>query len=86
MGREVSAFFAQSGRRVVCADVNDPSSTAQGLTDRGYTAVATVLDVTDPGSWAEAVSVAKGTFGGLDALVNVAATVWQPIRAARSGR
>jgi NAD(P)-dependent dehydrogenase (short-subunit alcohol dehydrogenase family) len=75
MGREVSGFFAQSGRWVVCADLNDPTELAQGLAQQGHPAVGVGLDVTDPDSWAKAVRVAKDNFGGLDAFVNLAATV-----------
>ncbi|GGM64694.1 SDR family NAD(P)-dependent oxidoreductase [Dactylosporangium sucinum] len=75
MGQEVCSLLAESGKRVVCADINDPSAVAQGLAGRGHDAIATVLDVTDPGSWCDAVAQARDRFGGVDALVNVAATV-----------
>jgi NAD(P)-dependent dehydrogenase (short-subunit alcohol dehydrogenase family) len=75
MGREVSAFFARSGRRVVCADVRDPAPVAQELVKQGHAAAGVVLDVTDPDAWAGAVRAATDSFGGLDAFVSVAATV-----------
>jgi 3alpha(or 20beta)-hydroxysteroid dehydrogenase len=62
------AFHAE-GAAVVIGDVDADAATA--LADElGDRALGLRLDVTDEGSWADAVRAAERTFGSLDVLVN----------------
>jgi 3alpha(or 20beta)-hydroxysteroid dehydrogenase len=68
MGASHAAVFVEEGASVVIGDVQDDAATA--LAERlGERAAAVHLDVTDEGSWTDAVAVAERTFGGLDVLV-----------------
>jgi len=68
MGASHAAVFVEEGASVVIGDVQDDAATA--LADRlGERAAPVHLDVTDEGSWTDAVAFAERTFGGLDVLV-----------------
>jgi 3alpha(or 20beta)-hydroxysteroid dehydrogenase len=68
MGAMHAEVFVEEGASVVIGDVQDDAATA--LADRlGERATAVHLDVTDEGSWTDAVAHAERTFGGLDVLV-----------------
>lgn len=71
-GEQIVRTLAREGCSVVIGDVLDD----QGKTvadDLGKSVVYTHLDVTDHTDWADAVTMATATFGGLDVLVNNAA-------------
>lgn len=75
MGSEVAAHLAGIGKRVIAADVQDPSVVVGKIAADGHVAVGVDLDVTSRESWDAVVALTVEKFGRIDALVNVAATV-----------
>jgi 3-oxoacyl-[acyl-carrier protein] reductase len=65
--------FADSGAKVVVADLMDPSSAVEEVTASGGVAVGTQIDVTKASDAHRAVQCALESFGRLDILVNNAA-------------
>jgi NAD(P)-dependent dehydrogenase (short-subunit alcohol dehydrogenase family) len=70
MGAGHATALAADGWRVVLADVADAGPVVEKIEEAGGTAYAERLDVTDPGSWAEAVARVGATYGALHGLVN----------------
>ena len=72
LGAGMAEALARAGADVVIGDVLEDAGkeTAQSLRDAGATAEFVRLNVTDDGSWAEAVQRAADEIGGLDLLVN----------------
>ncbi len=68
-GEAEARVFAEAGARVVIGDVLDEEG-EKVAADLGEQACYVHLDVTSEQDWANAVSVATGTFGKLDCLVN----------------
>ena len=82
IGKAMAERFADEGASVVVADNHEGRATAvaEGIRDRGGTAVPVVVDVTDEDAVAAMVRRAVDEFGRLDILVNnVAATINSPI-------
>jgi NAD(P)-dependent dehydrogenase (short-subunit alcohol dehydrogenase family) len=73
LGQEFARSLAAAGARVVAADINDCASTVELVTGAGGAAMATRLDVTDPGSARAMVEAGVQAFGQIDALINNAA-------------
>jgi len=75
----IGAVFARAlaleGASVVVTDLNidGAQEVAMSIGERGGSAVAAFLDVTDPVSAQAAVTAADDTFGGVDILINSAA-------------
>ncbi|WP_217180259.1 SDR family NAD(P)-dependent oxidoreductase [Streptomyces sp. AC495_CC817] len=72
LGLRTAQVLAQRGAAVVLADVDHAAGTAaaDALVADGRAASFVALDVTDDGSWADAMSRVSADLGGLDALVN----------------
>jgi len=70
IGRSIAERLARGGATVVCADVMDPSETADGITAAGGSAHALVFDVTDGSAAAETVGSIRADHGRIDILVN----------------
>src|SRR6478752_10103819 len=70
LGEGMAHALAAAGARVVVADLQDDlgEKVADSLQGDGHGFVH--LDVTDEGSWENAVTAAASGFGGLDVLVN----------------
>ncbi|MFC7493520.1 MULTISPECIES: SDR family NAD(P)-dependent oxidoreductase [unclassified Nocardioides] len=70
LGEGMAHALASAGARVVVADLQDDlgAKVADTLPGEGHGFVH--LDVTDEGSWENAVNAAAADFGGLDVLVN----------------
>lgn len=70
LGEGMALALAAAGARVVVADLQDDlgAKVADSLEGDGHGFVH--LDVTDEGSWENAVTAAASDFGGLDVLVN----------------
>lgn len=72
IGAEIAARFAAEGARVSVGDldVSAGEATAAAIRGAGGEARFVRLDVTDEGSWREAVAGIRSTAGRLDVLVN----------------
>jgi NAD(P)-dependent dehydrogenase (short-subunit alcohol dehydrogenase family) len=72
IGGETAQLMAKAGASVVVADVLDERGrqTVAAIKAAGGRSEYVHLDVTKEADWAEAVSLATGTFGKLDILVN----------------
>lgn len=70
IGLAIAEALAEAGAHVIVTDIGDSATTAaQALHDRGFSAEAATLDVTDrPG--VDALAARLETEGGLDILVN----------------
>jgi NAD(P)-dependent dehydrogenase (short-subunit alcohol dehydrogenase family) len=75
LGAEFCRTLAEAGAAVVVVDLNAPTSrtTADTLTNSGYTAAAVVSDITKPDSVKQIIEQTLSAFGRLDILVNCAA-------------
>jgi 2-deoxy-D-gluconate 3-dehydrogenase len=75
LGTEFCRALAEAGAHVVVADLNHQAAeqTAQDLQRSGHTAMAAIVDVTDPEATRRMVQQALQAFGRLDILVNSAA-------------
>ena len=75
LGRDYAEYFAADGASVVVADLDadGAAATAKALVDKGATARAVGVDITDEASALELVADTVGAFGGVDFLVNNAA-------------
>lgn len=75
LGTEFCRALAEAGAHVVVADLNHQAAeqTAQDLQRSGHTAMAAIVDVTDPEATRHMVQQALQAFGRLDILVNSAA-------------
>jgi 3alpha(or 20beta)-hydroxysteroid dehydrogenase len=69
IGEADARLFVAEGAKVVMGDVRDEAG-EKVASELGESAVYTHLDVTDAGSWAEAVRLTQDRFGRLDVLVN----------------
>ncbi|WP_341392930.1 SDR family NAD(P)-dependent oxidoreductase [Arthrobacter sp. G119Y2] len=80
IGRQIAGQLAALGHTVVVAarKADAGERAAAELRAGGGSAVAVVLDVTDPASVAAAADAVKRQFGRLDALVNNAGIVATP--------
>jgi len=76
IGKATAKRIAAEGGSVVIADVQDDLGTAvvAEIEASGGTATYVHLDVTDEQGWTDAVASTVDTFGGLDVLVNNAAS------------
>jgi NAD(P)-dependent dehydrogenase (short-subunit alcohol dehydrogenase family) len=74
IGRASALALARAGLAVVVADadLDAAKATVEAVEELGADGVATLVDVTDEAQVAEAVALAVGTFGRLDAAVNSA--------------
>jgi 3-oxoacyl-[acyl-carrier protein] reductase len=72
MGRATAEVFAQDGANVIVTDFNAAAAqaVAEGLTERGLSAKAWRLDVSNPSEIASVVKAGADHFGGIDAVVN----------------
>jgi NAD(P)-dependent dehydrogenase (short-subunit alcohol dehydrogenase family) len=72
IGQGIAQALAESGLRVVLADVDGPSAehSAGELRARDLDAIGLTLDVTEASSWDRALAVVADRWGGLDVLVN----------------
>ena len=68
IGRAIGARLAAEGAQVVLADL--PKTHPDLDAAPGLPAIFVPLDVTDAGSWADAIKVVLDRFGRLDVLVN----------------
>jgi meso-butanediol dehydrogenase/(S,S)-butanediol dehydrogenase/diacetyl reductase len=91
IGRAIAEAFGREGANVVVADLGarseptawayrlassaDLEATAEGIRQRGGTALAVAMDVTDAASCRDLVAAARERFGGLDVVVNNAGLV-----------
>jgi len=69
LGRAIVESFVREGARVVIADLRHEQAQSVAA-DLGPSARAIRLDVTDEGSWLDAVAVAEKEFGSITVLVN----------------
>jgi len=69
IGRAIADRIAAEGGNVLIADI-DAAAGEAAVADIGSAALAFPLDVTSESSWADAVSAARGAWGGIDILVN----------------
>jgi NAD(P)-dependent dehydrogenase (short-subunit alcohol dehydrogenase family) len=76
IGGGLALGLADEGARVVCVDANahNAEQCARHIEARGGQAIGVVCDVTDEGQVQAAVARARETYGGVDVLVNAAAT------------
>ena len=74
LGAAYAHAFAQEGAAVCVSDVLDPASTVAAIGKEGGRAIGVVADVADFAACEAMVARAVGAFGGLDVLVNNAAT------------
>jgi 3alpha(or 20beta)-hydroxysteroid dehydrogenase len=73
IGTEISRVLHAAGAHVALADIQ--SETGRGVADAlGERAGFVALDVTDPGSWTDAVATVREMFGPVTVLVNNAGT------------
>jgi 3-oxoacyl-[acyl-carrier protein] reductase len=72
IGKVYAEQFAQSGARVIAADIDEAAAcaTAEAITNRGFTAAAARCDIADPDSVEALVRTTLDTFGSIDVLVN----------------
>jgi NAD(P)-dependent dehydrogenase (short-subunit alcohol dehydrogenase family) len=75
MGSEVALQLARAGLRVACADLKDPAGTADLIVGAGLAGFAAVLDITARSSWNSLTEATLDSYGRIDALVNMAATI-----------
>ena len=75
LGKRFTLALAQAGANVMVADLNLDAAQAhaQALTQKGYRAHATALNVTDPESCKQVVADTLKLYGSVDVLVNSAA-------------
>jgi NAD(P)-dependent dehydrogenase (short-subunit alcohol dehydrogenase family) len=75
IGQATATLLAERGAAVIIADINGPAANAvaDGLQERGMSAVATTTDLGDEDQIADMVQIAVREFGGLDILYNNAA-------------
>jgi len=75
LGAEFCKTLAQAGAAVIVADLNAAAATslANQLSESGWRAAACTLDVTDPNSVSQMITVALTEFSRLDVLINSAA-------------
>ena len=76
IGRGLAVALASAGAHVVIADLDENAGpkTVADIVEAGGSARFTQLDVTDEESTRKAAAFAVDTFGGVDVLVNNAAT------------
>lgn len=74
IGEAIGRTAAREGARIVLADLRDAEQTAEALRGEGHEAIGVACDVTDPEQVAAMVEAAVAAFGGIDVLVNNAAT------------
>ncbi len=74
IGAATAERLAQEGANVLCCDVSGDvlSANVEAINSNGGTALAHVVDVSDPAACTAAIQLAVDTWGGLDALCNVA--------------
>ncbi|MCK9547829.1 MAG: SDR family oxidoreductase [Sphaerochaeta sp.] len=78
IGFGIAASYAEAGAKVALIDINqDVVQSAEQLKDRGFTAQAYVIDITDEQQVAECFDAIASTFGPVFALVNNAGVVSQ---------
>ncbi len=72
IGRAMAELFATEGSSVVVADLNraEAEAVAAGIRERGGTAEAVPVDVSDAGSVAALAAATTDRFGGVDVLCN----------------
>jgi NAD(P)-dependent dehydrogenase (short-subunit alcohol dehydrogenase family) len=72
IGRGTCQALAREGAKVLAGDIDVPGAaeTVRLVAEAGGTAEAVRLDVTDEGSWGEAMALAKDRHGALHILVN----------------
>jgi NAD(P)-dependent dehydrogenase (short-subunit alcohol dehydrogenase family) len=75
IGRATAQRAAAEGASVLCADIANADKTAAGIATDGGTAAPFELDVRKADGWAAAVEEAKGRFGPVDLLANIAGIV-----------
>lgn len=73
LGRLYCESLAEEGARVLVADVRDTVPVAEGIKQKGGTAIALKTDITNEGDVARMAEEAVKAFGRIDALVNNAA-------------
>lgn len=68
--------LAQAGARVVAADIRQPAAekTAALIRDGGNQAIAAAIDIGEEADWRQLVAATTAAFGGVDILVNNAAS------------
>jgi 3alpha(or 20beta)-hydroxysteroid dehydrogenase len=69
MGAAHARAFVSEGARVILGDIMEKEGTSLAE-ELGSSAAFVNLDVTDPSSWTEALSLASGRFGPVNILVN----------------
>lgn len=75
IGRQTAVSLARAGADVVLGDISDNlESVAEEVRNLGRKALAVHVDVSDNSQVYDAVAVAQAEFGGIDILVNNAAT------------
>jgi NAD(P)-dependent dehydrogenase (short-subunit alcohol dehydrogenase family) len=76
LGRLYCESLAQEGANVLAADIRDATAVAEGIRQRGGSAIALKTDVTKEKDVAEMAKAAVEKFGRIDALVNNAAVYY----------
>jgi NAD(P)-dependent dehydrogenase (short-subunit alcohol dehydrogenase family) len=74
IGQAFAVRLAETGRRVVLADITDTSETEKLARHAGAEVLSVHTDVSDEQSVAHLRRQVEGTFGGTDILVNNAGT------------
>lgn len=69
LGLRTAQVLSERGATVVIADI-DENAGANAVAELGGTASFVTVDVTDDGSWTQAISQAVASLGGLDVVVN----------------
>jgi meso-butanediol dehydrogenase/(S,S)-butanediol dehydrogenase/diacetyl reductase len=74
IGRATALRLAAEGASVWCADINGEgaANTAKQIADKGGSAQASALDVTDPEACRALIAEVTDAFGGIDVLCNIA--------------
>lgn len=73
IGQGIAHVLSEAGARIVIGDLQESTSTIDGITSDGGEAVGTVMDTSNPQDARDLVQFALDSYGRLDILINNAA-------------